>query len=450
MLPVQQAETLILNLVLPFNPHHDAEAVKLLDAVGRVLAEPVTGQLDFPHWDNSAMDGYAVRYEDVRSPSDGQPVTLDIVEEIPAGYQPQKSIQPGQAARIFTGAVMPAGADTVVIQEDTERQGDRVTILSTPNPQAFVRHQGAFYKAGTPLLQPGIKLQAAEIAVLAAAQCAQVRVFRRPRVAILSTGDELVGIDQPLQPGQIVDSNRYALAALVAEAGCEPVLMDVVPDQLEALRTAISQAIAAADMVLSSGGVSVGDYDYVDEILADLGATIHIRSVAVKPGKPLTVATIRRQEAGDEGVGEWMSGRVREIPSTPSPLYPSTSVSSPLPLSPISLYFGLPGNPVSAMVTFWRFVLPAIRKLSGVREPWHPAFVSAIARQELRSDGKRESYLWGRLELVNGQYEFELAGGSHSSGNLINLAGTNGLAVVPLGETAIARGELVQVMFTLI
>lgn len=422
MLPVQQAEAIILNLVTPLNAKQDAETVNLLDALGRVLAETVTSQLDFPHWDNSAMDGYAVRYEDVRSRSDEQPLTLEIVEEIPAGYQPQKPIQPGQAARIFTGAVMPAGADTVVMQEDTERQGDRVTILSTPKPQAFVRHQGAYYRAGTPLLQAGLKLQAAEIAVLAAAQCAQVKVFRRPRVAILSTGDELVGIDQLLQPGQIVDSNRYALAALVAQAGCEPVLMGVVPDQPEALRTAIAQAIASADVVLSSGGVSVGDYDYVDDILANLGATIHIRAVAVKPGKPLTVATFERQEAGGKRQG----------------------------LEGVCLYFGLPGNPVSAMVTFWRFVLPALRKLSGLREPWQPAFVSAIARQELRSDGKRECYLWGRLELVNGRYEFELAGGSHSSGNLINLAGTSGLAVVPLGETAIAAGELVQVMFTLI
>ncbi|EKQ68911.1 molybdopterin molybdochelatase [Leptolyngbyaceae cyanobacterium JSC-12] len=434
MLAVQQAEAMILKLVLPLDLEQDTETVNLLDAMGRILAETVTSQLDFPHWDNSAMDGYAVRYEDVRSCSDEPLLTLAVVEEIPAGYQPQKQIQPGQAARIFTGAVMPPGADTVVMQEDTERLGDRVTILATPKPQSFVRRQGDYYKAGTPLLQAGLKLQAAEIAVLAATQCAQVKVFRRPKVAILSTGDELVSIDQPLQLGQIVDSNRYALAALVAQAGCEPVLMGIVPDRPEALRTAIAQAIASADVVLSSGGVSVGDYDYVDQILTDLGATIHIRSVAIKPGKPLTVATFGRNQ---------MSG-VRSQKAEDGFL------SSPSPLSPMPLYFGLPGNPVSAMVTFWRFVLPALRKLSGMAAPWQSAFALAIARQDLKSDGKRESYLWGKVEWVNGRYEFELAGGSHSSGNLINLAGTNGLAVVPLGETAIARGELVQVMFTLI
>ncbi|HEY9858433.1 MAG TPA: molybdopterin molybdotransferase MoeA, partial [Candidatus Obscuribacterales bacterium] len=283
MLPVKQAEALILDLASPLSrhsPHQNTEVLDLLSASGRILAAPVTSTLDFPHWDNSAMDGYAVRFADVQSCSIEQPVTLEIVEEIPAGYQPQRLVQPGQAARILTGAMMPAGADTVVMQERTQRQGDRVTILEAPEFKAFVRQRAAFYQAGTPLLQPGISLNAPEIAVLAAAQCAQVTVYRRARVAILSTGSELVAPDQPLQPGQIVDSNQYALAVLVKQMGAEPVLLGVVPDEPEALKQAIAQAIAAADVVLSSGGVSVGDYDYVDEILAALGAEIHIRAVA--------------------------------------------------------------------------------------------------------------------------------------------------------------------------
>ncbi|MBW4488730.1 MAG: molybdopterin molybdotransferase MoeA [Trichocoleus desertorum ATA4-8-CV12] len=415
MLPVKQAEALILDLVSPLsthNPHQTTEVLDLLSASGRILAAPVTSALDFPHWDNSAMDGYAVRFADVRSCSAEQPVTLEIVEEIPAGYQPQKLVQPGQAARILTGAMMPAGADTVVMQERTQRQGDRVTILEAPEFQAFVRQRAAFYQAGTPLLQPGISLNAPEIAVLAAAQCAQVTVYRQLRVAILSTGSELVAPDQPLQPGQIVDSNQYALAALVKQMGAEPVLLGVVPDEPEALKQAIAQAIATVDVVLSSGGVSVGDYDYVDEILAALGAEIHIRAVAVKPGKPLTVATAISESAQPRSV----------------------------------LYFGLPGNPVSALVTFWRFVQPALRKLSGLASGWEPTFIKARTHQNLRSDGKRESYLWGHLQLVNGEYEFRLAGGSHSSGNLINLAQTNSLAVLPVGQTAIAAGAEVLVM----
>ena len=178
------------------------------------------------------------------------------------------------------------------MQENTARSGDRVTILAAPKPQEFVRHRAAFYQAGQPLLAAGTRLQAPEIAVLAAAQSAQVKVFRRPKVAILSTGSELGTIDRPLQPGQIVDSNQYALAALVQQLGATPIRLGSVPDDRAALETAITHAIAQADIVLSTGGVSVGDYDYVDEILATLNAHIPIHSVAIKPGKPLTVATL--------------------------------------------------------------------------------------------------------------------------------------------------------------
>jgi molybdopterin molybdotransferase len=301
------------------------------------------------------------------------------------------------------------------MQEVAQRDGDRVSILATPKFQDFVRHRAAFYRAGSSLLPAGISLSAPEIAVLAAAQCPQVTVYRRPRVAILSTGSELVAPDQPLQPGQIVDSNQYALAALVKQAGAEPILLGIVPDDPEPLKEAIAHAITTADMVLSSGGVSVGDYDYVDRILAELGADIHIRAVAVKPGKPLTVAT-----------------------------FPSSNTQHPTHNT--LLYFGLPGNPVSALVSVWRFVLPALRKLSGLRDAWQGAMVKGRSLQPLRSDGKRESYIWGTLYLTNGEYEFQPSGGSHSSGNLINLAQTNSLAIIPVGQTLISAGDTVQIM----
>jgi molybdopterin molybdotransferase len=411
MLSVSQAEAIILDLVEPLDAQQNKEVVTLLTAIERILAAPVVGKLDFPHWDNSAMDGYAVRYEDVKHCSELEPAILEIVEEISAGQEPQHSIQPGQAARILTGAVMPSGADTVVMQERAQREENRVFILTSPEPQAFVRHRADFYQAGTPLLPPGIRLNAPEIAVLAAAQCTQLTVYRRSRVAILSTGDELVTPDQPLQPGEIVDSNQYALAALVAQAGAEPLQLGIVRDQPEAIQKVIAHAIATSDMVLSSGGVSVGDYDYIEQILESLGANIHIRAVAVKPGKPLTVATFPASDASNRRV----------------------------------LYFGLPGNPVSALVSFWRFVQPALKKLSGSHS-WKPVFVQARSRNDLHSDGKRETYLWGQLYLVNGNYEFHLAGGSHSSGNLINLAQTNGLAVLPVDQTFIPSGAIVQVL----
>lgn len=401
MVPANDAEKLILDLVTPVD---GTETVALEDSLGRVLGKAIASRLDFPHWDNSAMDGYAVRYSDVAT----VPATLTIVEEIPAGQVPQSTLQPGEAARIFTGGLLPTGADTIVMQENTQREAGQVTVLVAPSATAFVRKQGSFYRAGAELLTAGTWIGAAEIAVLAAAQCVSVPVYRRPRVAILSTGDELVDMHQPLGPGQIVDSNRYGLTALIAQCGAVPVPLGIVPDQRAATRQAIAKALIQADVVISSGGVSVGDYDYVDQVLAELGATIHIRSVAVKPGKPLTVASF------DDSEGQ--------------------------------LYFGLPGNPVSSLVSFWRFVQPALRKLSGVSTGWCPTYVWATTDDDLRAGGKRETYLWGQLVSGDSGYRFTLAAGGHSSGNLVNLSQTNGLAQVPLGETMIQAGSLTRVL----
>jgi molybdopterin molybdotransferase len=406
MISVEQAESLILDLAQPLR---ETESLGLLEAGDRILARSVIGQLDVPYWDNSAMDGYTVRYQDVAQASAESPAVLEIVEEIPAGTQPKQVIQPGQAARIFTGGMMPKGADTVVMQENTDHQGSRVSILVAPErSQSFVRQQGDYYKAGESLLPIGIRLSAPEIAVLATVQCSKVEVYRRLRVAIFSTGDELVSPDQPLGAGQIVDSNQYAIAAFIAQQGAIPIPMGIIPDDPARLQTAMQTAIAQADLVISTGGVSVGDYDYVEKILETLGGKIAIRSVAIKPGKPLTVASFL----------------------------------------PDVLYFGIPGNPVSALVSCWRFVLPALNKRSGLAQGWQPTVLSAYSEKELRSDGKRETYLWGRLTVIDGQYRFDLAGGSHSSANLINLAQTNALAIVPVGQSAIAAGEPVQVMVT--
>ena len=415
MVPAAEAEAKILSLVAVPDGAEAVETVALAAAAGRILATPITGGLDMPHWDNSAMDGYAVRHADVQGASADQPVALALTETIPAGQIPTQAVAAGQAARILTGSMMPTGADTVVMQEHTQAQEDRVLILDAPQPGQFVRHRGSFYRAGQPLMAAGTALGGPELAVLAAAQCGQVPVFRRPRVAILSTGDELVSPETPLQPGQIVDSNQYALTALVAAAGAEPIPMGIVPDQPAALTMAIQSALAQADVILSSGGVSVGDFDYVDRILADLGATLHIRSVAVRPGKPLTVAT----------------------------LPPPDAHRSPV------LYFGLPGNPVSALVSFWRFVEPALRKRSGLGSGWSPKFVEAVTRHPLKGGGPREIYLWGHLSPQPenpSRYDFHLAGGSHSSGNLVNLAGANALAVLPVGTEILLEGEAVRVM----
>ena len=400
MLSVKDAETIIFNHVRPLNQEHDLEVVDLLTAFHRILATPVISSLDFPHWDNSAMDGFAVRYEDVQNSNSENPTILEVVEEIPAGYEPKITIKKGQAARIFTGAIIPKGADTIVIQEKTKFQKNQVFILATPQPQEFIRKQGDFYQAGTELLPAGISLNPAEIAILAAAQLPKISVFRRPRVAIFSSGDELITPEQILKPGQIVDSNQYALASLVRNLGAEVLTLGIVKDNPSALTETINYAINNSDIVLSSGGVSVGDYDYIDNILTSLGAEIHFRAVQMRPGKPLTFATF-----------------------------------------PNSLYFGLPGNPVSALVTFWRFVEPTIKKLSGIKTGWEAKVLKVKSHCELKSNGKMETYIWGKLKLNDGIYEFQQAGGNLSSGNLINLAQTNALAILRVGKTLVTPGE---------
>ncbi len=403
MISSNQAAELILSISRTVT---EIETVPLSLAAQRILAEPVISKLDFPHWDNSAMDGYAVRWADLQAGVD----QLQVVSEIPAGVAPTRSIHPGEAARIFTGAMLPPGADTIVIQEHTQRTGDDLQIIRPATAQGeFVRQRGDFAQAGEVLLTPGTRLLAAAIAVLAAAQYPDVRVYRRPKVAILSTGNELVQPGDPLAPGQIVDSNQYALAALIQQWGGESICWGSAPDRPTELAAAMQQAIDSADIVLSTGGVSVGDYDYVDRILAELGGEIHITAVAVKPGKPLTVATFDRPDQR-------------------------------------TLYFGLPGNPVSALVSCWRFIYLGFQQVSGVAAPILP-WTTASTTQDLRSDGKRESYLWGQVRLnYLGQPEFTTVAGGHSSGNLINLAQANALAMVPIGQNMISAGTSVQIL----
>lgn len=402
MLPVSEAETLILNTIDPLSA---TEPVGLDAVSARVLATSIGSELDYPHDDNSAMDGYAARSRDLSEASAEQPVTLDIIEEIPAGVPPHYDLQPGQAARIFTGGIVPSGADTIVMQEDTQPEGNQVKIFTASPAGHFIRKKGSFYQAQTPLLPAGIRIGAPEIAILAAMQCRDISVYCPPRVSLFSSGNELVTPEDPLQRGQLVDSNQYALKELVKGQGAVPLPLGIIRDDPELIKRAIAQATAASDLVISTGGVSVGDYDYIETILTELGGTIHISSVAIKPGKPLTFATF-----------------------------------------PNCYYFGLPGNPVSALVTFWRFVAPALRKLSGQTHAIKPSFVKAKTQHPLKASGKRETYLWGQVQAVAGNYEFQVAGGSYSSGNLINLAQTNALAILPLGTTAVAAQETVEVM----
>ncbi|WP_227498603.1 gephyrin-like molybdotransferase Glp [Synechococcus sp. PCC 7336] len=414
LMPVLTAAQLVLDCAQPLGP----EWVPLAAARDRILARDLLSPQDFPAANTSSMDGYAVRHADIAT----IPCQLAVSATLPAGTVTTEPLQPGRAVRIFTGSQLPPGADTVVMQEDTERLDEcSVRILEPYSLGKFVRSAGQFCRVGDVLVRKGQRLAAPEVALLAAVRQLNVRVYRRPRVTLFSTGDELVRADQKPGPGQIVDSNQPGLEALVQAAGglpqCLGIVRDTTAGQISGgkakLKRTIAQALTCTDLILSSGGVSVGDYDLVEEVLAELGATIHIRKVAIKPGKPFTFATFE----------------------------------SAFPPGPQVLYCGLPGNPVSAMVCFWRFVKPLLRKLQGELPPWSPSFPRAIATAELRAGGKRETYLWGNVRVEDGQLRFAPAN-EHGSGNLVNLAGTNALAILAIGQTCIAAGEPVPVLLS--
>ncbi len=403
MLSVDQAFKLIIDEVKPLQ---ETEFVNLNQAINRILGENIYSPLDFPYTDNSAMDGYAVKFQDVVKAQPSQPIILEVIEEIPAGYVPQKTVNAKQCSRIFTGGMMPPGADTIVIQEETQLEGNLVKVLHSPKENDFVRKKGAFYRANDCLLTSGIKINPPEMAILAMVQKTNVPVVRSPLVAILSTGDELISPSDILTKGKLVDSNQYLLSSFVSQNGAIPLAMGIIPDDKEKLEGAIANALEKADFVFSTGGVSVGDYDYVTEVLRKLGGEILMEKVSIKPGKPLTVA-----------------------------VFPNHKI-----------YFGIPGNPVSTMVICWRFLQSAIAKLSNNTNYESPAFIESVTQNNLHSNGQRETYLWGKAEIINGIYQFTLAQGLHNSGNLVNLQQTNALAKIPIGVNQINFGQKVEIM----
>jgi molybdopterin molybdotransferase len=400
MLSVAEA----LERVLAGVPVLGHESVPLAAALGRVLAEPVVAEREIPPWDNSAMDGYAVRAEDTRAASATRPVTLAVVGELAAGTVAKQDLGPGEAFRILTGAPLPSGSDAVVPQEDVRRDKHRVALEKPVQPGAFVRPRGEDIRPGDRLLDPGDVLRPAALGVLAALGRARVGVYRRPVVALLSTGDELVAPDAPLGPGQIPDSNSYTLGGLVAEAGAVPLSLGIARDHREELVERLRRGLEA-DVLVSSAGVSVGDRDFVREAIEALGARLDFWKVNMRPGKPLTF------------------GRLGE-----------------------RLFFGLPGNPVSCMVTFELFVRPALRRMSGHRVLQRPR-IRARALEPIDNPGSRPGYLRVRLE-PRGEGMGARPTGEQGSGILRSMLLADGLAVVP-GDTRIARDEEVEVILLL-
>jgi molybdopterin molybdotransferase len=390
VLSVEDALEQILSRIKPLG----TELVEVLAALGRVLAEPVVSRLDLPPWPNSSMDGYAIRSEDTR----GGSAELAVVGRIVAGALPPRPLRAGETMRIFTGAPLPEGADAVVPQEDVDADGERIAVPRRVDAGAHVRPAGEDIRAGDVVVGPGHVVGPAEIGLLATLGYTRARVYRRPRVAILSTGNELADLGAEPGPGQIPNTNTYSLMAQVLEAGGEPMSLGVVPDRLEAIVERVRWG-RAADVLVSSAGVSVGELDLVREALTQCGAELHLWKVAMRPGKPMTFGSIE--------------GR------------------------PV---FGLPGNPVSAMVTFELFVRPALRRMQGCVAVDRPRIV-VPALEPIANPGGRRGYLRVTLARDGGGYGARLTG-DQGSGILRSMVLADGLAVVPPDTTVPAGGRV--------
>lgn len=382
-----------------------AEAVPVASAYGRVLADDVYSPLDLPPFDNSAMDGYAVRAQDTAS----APVTLRVVDDIPAGRASTREIQIGEAARIMTGAPMPSGADAVVPVELTGADwggmpgvvsASAVRINSPVQTGDSVRERGENVQTGQLLLRGGSLLRAQDIGMLASVGMGEVAVVRQPRVVVMTSGDELMPYGQPLSPGGIYDGNSPMLAALITQYGGEPVILPPARDSLDSVRTTFRAALSLKpDLIVSSAGVSVGAADFVKVVLDELGK-VDLWKINIRPGRPLAY------------------GKLAGIP-----------------------FFGLPGNPVSAMVTCELAVQPAVYAMLGRADD--STTVKAVTGEDIRSDGRR-SYLRCKLQMIDGRYVATLTR-TQSSGALYSMVEADGLLIVPENIKTVPQGTEVEV-----
>ena len=392
--------TAILDRIAPLHPID----LSLLEAHGCVLVEDVTAPTDLPAWDNSGMDGYAVRREDVASAAADNPVVLPVVGDIPAGSQVSHRVEPGQCVRIMTGAPVPEGADAIVPVEWTDGGTTNVMIRQAPGPGQHVRARGEDVRAGDVVIEAGTRLGPAHVGLLAAVGRSRALVRPRPRLVMISTGSELVEAGAVAGHGQVTDANGPGLTAAAREAGAVVFRVGIVPDEPRTLMDTIEDQLVRADLVVTTGGVSAGAYDVVKEVLGRLG-TVEFGPVAMQPGKPQGFGTI-----GPDA-------------------------------TPI---FTLPGNPVSAYVSFEVFVRPAIRRMLGV-EPLHRPQIPAVCTSALTSRPGVRQFLRGNLRTEGGRTVVDPAPGQGSH-LIAALAKANCLIVVPADVIEVAAGDEVRAM----
>lgn len=396
--PFDEAVRIVRGAVEPLG----IRKVGLPVASGRVLAESVVAPHPVPPFDNSMVDGFALRAADTAGAASGSPVELEVVGEVAAGDPGDVTFPPGSAVRIMTGAPVPAAADGIVMLEWTETEGSRVRIFRETSPGRFIRRAGEDTRAGDVVLGPGRTLGAAEIGVLASIGRGTVRVRRRPRVALLVTGDELLGVDDDLVPGKIRSTNNWTIAGQVREAGGELHDLGIGKDDPADLARRIGRA-SEADVLVTSGGVSVGDHDEVQDVLIASGMERLLWRVAASPGKPLLFGRLGR-----------------------------------------TLVFGLPGNPVSSMVCFENFVRPVLRLLQGDSRPDRPR-VRATVLEAIRGPESRRHFARVRVAVDAEGFTVREVG-PRGSGNLSSMARANGLAIVPEGRAVAEKGERVTVV----
>jgi molybdopterin molybdotransferase len=397
MISLEEALNRILNVIHPLG----LEKVSLLDTLGRVIGEDILASRPIPPKNNSAMDGYALCWEDTRGASMEKPAILEVIEDIPAGAIPLKTVGKGQAVRIMTGAPVPEGADAVMKMEDTEKDGRRVRIFVEAAKGQDIRLAGEDVQKGEKVISRGDILRPAEIGMLAALGRSFIPVYQRPLVAILATGDELVDVDENPSPWQIISSNSYALAAQVLDCGATPLQIGIAKDTREDLIDKFKAAIRA-DLIISSGGVSVGDYDLVKEIMKEVGNQMQFWQVAMRPGKPLAF------------------GAMNSVP-----------------------LFGLPGNPVSSMVSFEQFVRPSILKMMGHRNLFRRTIKARLKEAVNKKKGVRQ-FIRAHVTFEDGQY-WAVTTGDQGSGILKSMVLANGLIVLPEATTSVRVGETVMV-----
>ena len=397
MISVEKA----LKIILANSQLLALEKVNILDARARVIGEDIFATRNIPSADNSAMDGYAVRYAETKGVSKTRPLQLQVIEEIPAGKIPQKKLKKGEASRIMTGAIIPLGADAVVRQEDTQRIGKVVEIYAAVEKGRDIRFSGEDVKKGELVISRGSIIGPAHIGMLASLGRTFACVYKKPRVAIMATGNELVDIKSDPRPGKIVNSNSYALAAQVLECGGIPLVMSITKDKKTDLRKKFRAALGA-DVIISSGGVSVGDYDLVKDVMAEMGNTMRFWQVAMRPGKPLAFGAI-------QGVS----------------------------------LFGLPGNPVSTMVSFEQFVRPYLLKIQGHKKIFRQT-IKALSAQKIEKQAGVKHFIRAIIKKEKNQYIATITG-SQGSGILKSMVTANALIVLKDNENKINKGDPVTV-----